>query len=162
PYLEQDNAYRLYHFDEPWFNPVNYEAVGINVKVFFCPSNRETGYIDLVPVAAQWNTPLPPIAASCDYAFCKGANAALNRKWTGAPEEVRGVLGIRLPNERGWRLTEISDGTSNTFAMGDAAGGNSWYLIRDLAKPSQPVINILSGQPAVMEQSWGAAGVTDT
>src|SRR5438093_4195377 len=28
PYLEQDNTQRLYHFDEPWFQTVNYQAVG--------------------------------------------------------------------------------------------------------------------------------------
>src|SRR5262249_47939283 len=104
----------------------------------------------------------PPIAASCDYAFCKGANGALNRNWMRVPIEVRGVFGIRLPGEGGLRIAEITDGTSNTLAMGDAAGGNSWYLIRDLVNPSQPVVNLLSGQPAVMEQSWSAAGVGDT
>src|SRR5262249_5793817 len=81
PYLEQDNTHRLYHFDEPWWAQPNYEAVGISVKVFFCPSNRSGGSIDLGPVAAQWSTPLPPRAAGCDYAFCKGANAALHRDW---------------------------------------------------------------------------------
>src|SRR5262245_6171002 len=32
PHLEQDNTHKLYHFDEPWFNPPNYQAVGIEVK----------------------------------------------------------------------------------------------------------------------------------
>src|SRR6266849_8975408 len=30
PYLEQDNTQRLYLFDEPWFNPDNFEVVGIS------------------------------------------------------------------------------------------------------------------------------------
>src|SRR5262249_60758593 len=99
--------------EEPWFAKSNYEAVGVGVKLFFCPSNRDTGFIDLGPIAAQWNTPLPPRAASTDYAFCKGANGALSLDWTRVPLEVRGVFGIRPPDEAraGLRLGEIRDGT---------------------------------------------------
>src|SRR5438874_6524570 len=43
PFLEGDTTYRLYHFDEPWFARSNYEAVGIPIKLFFCPSNRDGG-----------------------------------------------------------------------------------------------------------------------
>jgi prepilin-type N-terminal cleavage/methylation domain-containing protein/prepilin-type processing-associated H-X9-DG protein len=164
PYLEQDNTYRLYDFDRPWYNPVNYTAVGLPVPVFFCPSNRDQGRMDLAPIAAQWNTPLPPFAASCDYAFCRGANGAVNRDWTRIPLVVRGVFNIRPPAEArpGLRLLEITDGSSNTFAMGDATGGSPSYLVRDLKDPTKPAVDPLTGQPAVLEQSWGAAGVTDS
>src|SRR5882672_1543821 len=40
PYLEQDNTYKLYHFDDAWWLPSNTEAVAVAVKVFYCPSNR--------------------------------------------------------------------------------------------------------------------------
>jgi prepilin-type N-terminal cleavage/methylation domain-containing protein/prepilin-type processing-associated H-X9-DG protein len=164
PYLEQDNTYRLYDFKSPWYNPVNFQAVGISVKLFYCPSNRESGSIDLAPMAAQWGTPLPPKAASCDYAFCKGANGALHQDWTRTPQPARGVFNIRPPDlpAAGVKLMDITDGTSNTFAMGDATGGNPVYLVRDLTDPSQPAVSALTGQPAVVEQSWSAAGVEET
>jgi prepilin-type N-terminal cleavage/methylation domain-containing protein/prepilin-type processing-associated H-X9-DG protein len=163
PCLEQDNTQRLYHFDRPWFDTANYQAVGIGVKLFFCPSNRDQGVIDLGPIAAEWQTPLPPVAASCDYAFCRGANGALNLDWSRIPVTVRGVFNIRPPDEQrsGLRLTDITDGTSMTFAMGDAAGGNRAYLVRDLNNADQPAIDVLTGQPVPIEQSWGAAGVGD-
>ncbi|HLJ94746.1 MAG TPA: DUF1559 domain-containing protein [Gemmataceae bacterium] len=163
PYLEQDNTHRLYHFDEPWFQADNFEAVGIAVKVFYCPSNRDQGFIDLQQIAQEWQTPLPARVASCDYAFCRGANGAVHFDWTRIPPAVRGVFHIRPPGERGAgvRLRDISDGTSSTFAMGEAAGGNALFLVRDLTNPSQPVLESLTGQPVPVDQSWGAAGIGD-
>jgi prepilin-type processing-associated H-X9-DG protein len=159
PYIEQDNTYQLYHFDQPWFQLVNYQAVAIPVKTFFCPSNRETGQIDLSPFATEWNTPLPPFAGSLDYAFCKGANAALNLGGERVPLNVRGVFGVQRPDEHGIRLTDIHDGTSSTLAIGDASAGTPVYLVRDLTNPSQPAIYPLTGRPINLEQSWSAASV---
>jgi len=163
PFLEQDNARRLYQFDAPWYSQDNYAAVSIQVEVFFCPSNRSEGRMDLARIAAEWNTPLPPFAATCDYAFCRGANGALHRDWLRIPLEVRGVFNI-VPSDQGrpgLRLSDISDGTGTTFALGDAAGGSASYLVRDLTDPSRPAIDPVTGQPPVLEQSWGAAGVGD-
>jgi prepilin-type N-terminal cleavage/methylation domain-containing protein/prepilin-type processing-associated H-X9-DG protein len=163
PFLEQDNTYRLYHFDDPWYAESNFDAVAVPVKLFFCPSNRLEGSIDLRPIAAQWATVLPPVAAGCDYAFCKGANGANHRDWTRIPLEVRGVFHIRPPGlpHAGVRIADIQDGTTNTFAMGDATGGNRAYFVRDLNNPGQ-VATDLAGQPVLMEQSWGASGMGDT
>jgi prepilin-type N-terminal cleavage/methylation domain-containing protein/prepilin-type processing-associated H-X9-DG protein len=161
PFLEQDNTYQLYHFEDPWWLPSNYVAVGTMVKVFFCPSNRTEGKMDLGAIAAQWNNPLPPFAAGVDYAFCRGANGAVNWDWGRIPQPVRGVFNIRPTGERGLRIADITDGTTNTIAMGDASGGTPFYLVRDLTNPNLPVIDPLSGAPAILDQSWGAAGVTD-
>jgi prepilin-type N-terminal cleavage/methylation domain-containing protein/prepilin-type processing-associated H-X9-DG protein len=163
PYIEQDNTYRRYDFTVPWHQPANYEAVGLPVKVFFCPANRDTGAIDLALIGPEWGYALPPKAASCDYAFCKGANSALHRDRQRTPIGARGVFSIYPADEvrAGVRFTDILDGTSNTFAMGEAAGGSSYYLVRDLNDPASPAVDVLTGQPAVIDQSWSAAGVSD-
>jgi prepilin-type N-terminal cleavage/methylation domain-containing protein/prepilin-type processing-associated H-X9-DG protein len=163
PYLEQDNTYRLYHFDVPWFQPENFDAVGVPVKSYFCPSNRDQGFLTLQQIAQEWQTELPARAASCDYAFCRGANGAVHYDWTRIPSPVRGVFNIRPPSDgrSGVRLSDIADGTSLTFAMGEAAGGNSSFLVRDLSSPSQPAVDTFSGQTVPIEQAWGATGVTD-
>ena len=113
PYLEQDGTYRLYHFDSPWWDSSNYTAVATPVKVFFCPSNRTEGFMDLTQVAAQWSTPLPPQVGSCDYAFCRVRNGAANRDWTRISAGVRGVFNIRPlgGSLTGLRLDEITDGS---------------------------------------------------
>jgi prepilin-type N-terminal cleavage/methylation domain-containing protein/prepilin-type processing-associated H-X9-DG protein len=163
PYLEQDNTYRLYDFETPWYQPPNYDVIAIPVKLFYCPSNRDHGEIDLAPIAAQWGVPLPPQAASCDYAFCKGSDGSLSPRWSRCPLRVRGVFGPRDPGQLGVTLLEITDadGTSNTIAMGDAAGGTPFFLVRDLGDPTQPVLDPTTGLPIPIDQSWSAAGVTD-
>src|SRR5438105_12787384 len=49
PFLEQENLKRLYTFSKPWFDPVNFAAVGYPVKLFYFPSNRDVGGIDFIP-----------------------------------------------------------------------------------------------------------------
>jgi prepilin-type N-terminal cleavage/methylation domain-containing protein/prepilin-type processing-associated H-X9-DG protein len=161
PHLEQDNTYQHYDFDEPWFDQANYQAVGIPVKLFFCPSNRSEGVIDLAPFAAQWQCALPPIAAGCDYLFCRGANGSVEINWQKIPQAVRGVFNIRPPRQvrAGLRLADITDGTATTIAMGDGAAGTPSYLVRDLNNPGIPAIDPLSGQPLPLQQSWSAAAV---
>src|SRR5262249_8853623 len=46
-------------------------------------------------------------------------------------------------------------------AIGDAAGGSAGLTVRSLADPNQPATDPFTGQPAIIEQSWSAAGCGD-
>jgi prepilin-type N-terminal cleavage/methylation domain-containing protein len=163
PYFEQDNVYKLYHFDQPWWDASNYTPVGMELKIFFCPSNRDTGKLDLSPMGMQWGYTLPPFAACVDYAFFRGATGTLNPDPMLAPREVRGLFDVRPHDSAAavWKITDIVDGSSNTMALGEAAGGTPGLLVRDVNNPTQPAIDVSTGQPAIIEQSWSAGGVTD-
>jgi len=179
PCLEQENVQCVYHFDKQWYDSANYVAVGQQVPGFYCPSNRPGGLIDLRPFSQQWGSPMPPFVGASDYVLCKGANAGLGGDPSLIPPAARGLFNITQANVSisaqgqqvalDWRPTpqfrvrfsDISDGLSSTIAIGEAAGGNPYYLVADLNDPSQPTTEPFVNGPAVMDQAWSAASLGD-
>jgi prepilin-type N-terminal cleavage/methylation domain-containing protein/prepilin-type processing-associated H-X9-DG protein len=179
PFLEQENVWRLYHFDKQWYDSSNYAAVEQQMRIFYCPSNRRDGVINLTPFIQQWASPMPPYVGATDYILCKGANAGLGADPMQIPQQVRGLFNITQANVTiaggpgrvvlNWRptpqfavrLTDISDGLSSTIAIGEGAGGNLSYLVADLNDPSQPTVEPFVLGPAKMDQAWGAASLGD-
>ena len=164
PYIEQTNVRDAYNFDQAWSDPINHAVVGIEIRLFYCPSNRIRGGMSLTLEEAQWSFDLPDFVAGVDYAFCKGANAGIDPDGRLVPPGGRGPFGISAARSDAGPMNEttlvaITDGTANTIAVGDAAGGsNPRYLARQLGDPTQPVINILTNLPHAIDQGWGATG----
>jgi prepilin-type N-terminal cleavage/methylation domain-containing protein/prepilin-type processing-associated H-X9-DG protein len=113
PYLEQDNLFKSIDFSQPIERPVNAGAVRTMLPVFQCPS-------DLLP---QGPFAVPDAfgstvvsAAPSSYAACVG----------GDESDAFGPdgLGVFYRNSR-TRLTDITDGTSNTILIGERAWSNA-------------------------------------
>lgn len=175
PFLEQGNTERLYNYTKQWYDPANYTADAQQVPVFYCPANRPNGQMDLSPFIQQWGCPMPPVVGSIDFVLCKGPNAGLGADPTLIPIQARGLFNIvQADNSLGanglqWaptpsfriRWTDVTDGLSSTIAVGEAVGGNPFYLIEDLNNPGQPATEPFINGPAVMEQAWSAASLGD-
>jgi prepilin-type N-terminal cleavage/methylation domain-containing protein len=116
PYIEQDNLYRQYRFDKNWDNAATNDA-GVNqtpVKTFICPSapsgrvgTNKRAIIDYSP-ANQITRPNPSV--------------------TNMPPSDPTFIGI-LGHNTSRRLTEVTDGTSNTILLAEDGGRNQiWQM----------------------------------
>ena len=147
PYMEQANLRNLYNSNIAWLDNEPATAVTV-VPSFVCPSNSNKDNPIGADTAAGYyfrdvlsehiwpgGTNAQPYGFGLiDYAFCKGVNDA----WCIEPDNINPVAGQEggIPGrEKGifnvnqaTRLAAITDGTSNTIMMGDAAQGRNWRL----------------------------------
>lgn len=148
------------------------------IPVFICPSSsgeaafedRLLNEIFFIGVAGSYQAGQK--YAATNYAVCKGITDAWcvgpNRSAPGPPAVPIGERGLFDLN---WAvpLRKITDGTSNTIAMGEAAHGPNWPLAH--AEPNQTIwtgatydnqrINLITPDPAFgpryANQAWIAA-----
>jgi prepilin-type N-terminal cleavage/methylation domain-containing protein/prepilin-type processing-associated H-X9-DG protein len=110
PYLEQDNLYRQLNLAQPVQNS---PAIGTTVKVYLCPS--DTPPPAPFPITDPVGNTLA-LAAPCSYAATVGQDASDVADPTGD--------GVFYRNSR-TRLTDVTDGTSQTAMIGDRAWADS-------------------------------------
>jgi prepilin-type N-terminal cleavage/methylation domain-containing protein/prepilin-type processing-associated H-X9-DG protein len=151
PYLEQDNLYKLYHWDADWYATVNQPVIVTQLRVLQCPA-----------------TPMPPdrtrtavtggvtwTAAMSDYSGTHTIDqVVVTAGWMPASFDRTGVL--VLNDHR--KLTDISDGSSNTLAVVEQAGRpDVWRFGQDVG--TQPFVN--KGPWAAELNSIGVRGHTN-
>jgi prepilin-type N-terminal cleavage/methylation domain-containing protein/prepilin-type processing-associated H-X9-DG protein len=110
PYLDQDPLYRQLNFNQPVQNS---PAIQTILAVYRCPA-------DLAPPTAfavvdGFGTTIC-LAAPSSYAACVGGDESDTAGATG--------LGILYRNSR-TRITDVTDGTSNTILIGERAWANA-------------------------------------
>jgi prepilin-type N-terminal cleavage/methylation domain-containing protein/prepilin-type processing-associated H-X9-DG protein len=109
PYMEQDNVYRLINFAVDFDDAVNAGPMAVKVKSFVCPSDPNQFF------PAGW--------APTNYRVNQGSNLLWGTSATGSN------AGQPLPNGPFYlnsvtKLTDISDGTSNTAMMSEHPTGS--------------------------------------
>src|SRR5262249_20151739 len=91
-FLEQRNLADRWNWSVLWYDGTNFDTVQIPVPIYFCPSNRTTGQVDIQFLVAGFGRPLPNSAAG-DYLLCKGANGAVCSV-TQVPPPGRGAFDV--------------------------------------------------------------------
>lgn len=105
PYVEQQNLYNEYDFSTDWKSIENAPLAQFRIDVFQCASNDSR-------VDQDGGVP----GESVDYAFCKGSLAYLHN------QNLRdGMFDVNSKTS----FASISDGSSNTFMMGEASSNSN-------------------------------------
>jgi prepilin-type N-terminal cleavage/methylation domain-containing protein/prepilin-type processing-associated H-X9-DG protein len=155
PFVEQENLQNLWKPTLAWSDPPNQVATETPLKMFYCPSNRADGNLDLQRLAQSLGRSLPNPAAT-DYLFCKGSNANLCPQ-TMLPAVARGAFDVNSLR----RIGDILDGTSNTFALGEGAGNHTRYQARQTYDATAPATDA-NGQLIHIDQGWAVGSVADS
>jgi prepilin-type N-terminal cleavage/methylation domain-containing protein/prepilin-type processing-associated H-X9-DG protein len=111
-YLEQDNLYRQINFTKDITDPANAQARVTSLSVFLCPSDSPPR-----PVTTVSDGSGNPI---CDVAFGNYVGMAGVYEVSGYPDTSNGSPGVLLRNSK-VRVTDITDGSSNTLFVGERA-----------------------------------------
>jgi prepilin-type N-terminal cleavage/methylation domain-containing protein/prepilin-type processing-associated H-X9-DG protein len=110
PYMDEDNLYQQLNFKQPVQKSLAIQTV---IKPYLCPSDLPPPEAFLVPDAS--GNPVTQ-AAPCSYAACVGGDESDTFGPTG--------LGVFYRNSH-TRITDITDGTSNTLLVGDRGWSNA-------------------------------------
>jgi prepilin-type N-terminal cleavage/methylation domain-containing protein/prepilin-type processing-associated H-X9-DG protein len=144
PYIEQDNVYMLIDPTKSFFNPVNMpgpspasnSAYSTPIKTFLCPSAPGAAAVDYSAELAQsvnnfgvtLSYPSGLIFGRTDYAPDAGMEADIPGININAGASI-----IAQPPAPPVRITDITDGTSNTIMLIEDAARPVWYGSRSVA-----------------------------
>ena len=146
PYVEQENLYRGYRFDQPLNSPANQPVVSTPLKVMQCPStpNADRVYSFTLPANAIFagSPAMTWQAAAGDYIPPSGVRQGLTFP---ASEDRHGMLNVNF----NCRATDVKDGLSNTILLGELAGRPDVYRAGGLS-----MLNPAAGE-STAGAGWG-------
>lgn len=156
PFLDQMNVYNAYNFNCRWNNPLNYVAVQTKINTYRCPSSASGSDVDL-----STDPGVAPQGAVSDYVMLTRISADWYTYGMGvtAPAAA-GLLGviprgrINQPTEGTARISNITDGTSNTVMGAESAGAPFGFYAGGKLIPAGYLDN--PAYPAVLGPAAGA------
>ncbi len=167
-YVEQSNLHNLFDPTLAWYyypgispqlpnGAPNFFAIQQQIKFYYCPSNRGEGQVNITTAWVNFGFPasVSPMCGACDYMMCKGTNAYLDGT-PSIPGSAKGAFDVNSKT----RIADITDGTSNTFMIGEGAGNNTRYPIRARYTDTVPATDA-NGNIILADQAWGVPVIED-
>jgi prepilin-type N-terminal cleavage/methylation domain-containing protein/prepilin-type processing-associated H-X9-DG protein len=124
PYLEQQNIYNQYTMKQDWSHPLNSKSTQMQIKTFICPSTPDDpkrpakDNINLNAAISDYTIPAGITDDFLLFSLNNGKGVAQNPSNFG----VLNGQGI------GTSITEITDGTSNSFLVYESGGRPKHYI----------------------------------
>jgi len=116
PYIDQANVYNLYNFDIGQTDPsVNVTAMNTDIPALVCPTDPNT-VVQVTGACYKFPFPAGQYSGGTNYVFCTGTGT--NWAFLGSAGSAPDLGGIFLENGKK-RIRDVTDGTSNTIAMGE-------------------------------------------
>ena len=122
PYIEQGNLAATFDYQQPWFddvNSTNFETVSQQVAIFNCPSAPSSTRFDPYHLEG---------AAAGDFGSINEVKKKFFTQVLNVPDpgQVARLGALAKFNKN--KMSAMSDGTSNTFMLAEAAGQPDCYL----------------------------------
>ncbi|QDV49350.1 DUF1559 domain-containing protein [Gimesia fumaroli] len=140
PYFDQANLSNLYDASKTWDNQTPAVARTV-IPMFVCPSN--VGANPLHEPALDAVIPAMGTLGITTYLMCRGSNVA----WCNTSNHSSNVKGMFDLN-KGAKMRDIIDGSSNTIAMGEGATGPQFMLCEGQG------CNTVPATPVEATQGW--------
>ena len=158
PYLEQENLYKQYNFNQMFNTASNIAVLQTQLKVMQCPSTptqNRSETISLPPNAIPGYPAATFTTAAGDYSVISGVTSVGWDSVVGAPAggDREGMLAS--PPLKSSRISGVSDGLSNTLLLVELAGRpEAWQSNIRVATNGFPVVPN-SGNANTVGAGWG-------
>lgn len=144
PYFDQANLSNLYDATRPWEQQSPTVASTV-IPTFVCPSNvgnnpiTEPALASFIPAGGTFGITTYIMSRGSNVAWCRTSNQ---------PSTVKGMFDIN----RATRMRDITDGSSNTIAMGEGATGPQFMLCEGQGCNTAPATSVEASQGWVVAQ----------
>jgi len=154
PYIEQSNLYNKFDTKKPFIDPANQgPQAATRVPVYCCPSSPSNGKV----FTDTWTAPneigqnLTWTVSASDYVCTGGVQGGYRGKFYNPyPGTIDGVMQDNKP----YSIPMITDGTSNTFLVGENGGGPDLYARGKLIASAPNYTGAPSGFGGVEGHAW--------